>query len=65
MTVDICLLNVVAGTYVLGAGRALGAGDDLGEGVAGEVGRPRGGVSTLECALVLDMATNNSLSSGM
>ena len=29
MTVDICLLNVVAGTYVLGAGRALGAGDDV------------------------------------
>ena len=36
MTVDICLLNVVAGAYVLGAraavlgaGRALGAGDDV------------------------------------
>ena len=29
MTVDICLLKVVAGTYVLGAGRALGAGDDV------------------------------------
>ena len=36
--------NAVAGAYVPGAGRALGAGDDLGEGVAGEVGRPRGGV---------------------
>ena len=44
-----------------------GTGGGCSKGVAGEAGLPRGltGVSTLELALVLDMATNNSKSSAV
>ena len=42
-----------------------GLGEGKGKGVAREAGGPRGGVSTLEWALVLDMATNNSKSSAV
>ena len=45
-----------------------GTGGGCSEGVAGEAGLPRGltgGGSTLELALVLDMATNNSKSSAV